>query len=62
LSIFIWEHNGIKVIVSVFVDNIMLISKSKEKIAELKTQLASRFKLRDLGPTSFVLGVEVLCN
>jgi hypothetical protein len=62
LSIFIWERNGIKVIVPVFVDNILLVSKSKEKIAELKTQLASCFKLRDLGPTSFVLGVEVLCD
>jgi hypothetical protein len=61
-SIFIWERDGIKVIVPVFVDDIMLVSKSKEKIAELKTQLASCFKLRDLGPTSFVLGIEVLCN
>jgi hypothetical protein len=61
-SIFIWERNGIKVIVPVFVDNITLVSKSKEKIAELKTQLASCFKLRDLGPTSFVLDVEVLCD
>jgi hypothetical protein len=50
------------VIVPVFVDNITLVSKSKEKIAELKAQLASCFKLRDFGPTSFVLGIEVLCD
>jgi hypothetical protein len=59
-SLFIWDRDGVKVIVPVFVDDMMLVSKSKEKIAEIKAQLASCFKLRDLGPTSFVLGVEVL--
>jgi hypothetical protein len=58
-SVFIWEKNGVKVIVPVFVDGITLASKSKEKIAEIKSLLAQRFKLRDLGPTSFLLGVQI---
>jgi hypothetical protein len=57
LSVFIWEKDGVNVIVPVFVDDITLASKSKEKIAEIKGLLAQRFKLRDLGPTSFLLGV-----
>jgi hypothetical protein len=56
---FIWEKDGVKVIVPVFVDDITLASKSKEKIAEIKGLLAQRFKLRDLGPTSFLLGVQI---
>jgi hypothetical protein len=35
------------------------LPKSKEKIAEIKGLLAQRFKLRDLGPTSFLLGVQI---
>jgi hypothetical protein len=58
-SVFIWEKDGVKVIVPVFVDDITLASKSKEKIAEIKGLLAQRFKLRDLGPTSFLLGVQI---
>jgi hypothetical protein len=59
LSVFNWEKDGVKVIVPVFVDNIMLVSKSKEKIAEIKGLLAQHFKLRDLSPTSFLLGVQI---
>jgi hypothetical protein len=59
LSVFIWEKDGVKVIVPVFVDDITPASKSKEKIAEIKGLLAQRFKLRDLGPTSFLLGVQI---
>jgi hypothetical protein len=58
-SVFIWEKDGVKVIVPVFVDDITLASKSKEKIAEIKGLLAQHFKLRDLGPTSFLLGVQI---
>jgi hypothetical protein len=35
-SIFIWEQDGVKVILPVFVDDITLASKSKDKIKELK--------------------------
>jgi hypothetical protein len=58
-SVFIWEKDGVKVIVPVFVDDITLASKSKEKIAEIKGLLAQRFKLRNPGPTSFLLGVQI---
>jgi hypothetical protein len=61
-SVFIWEKDGVKVIVPVFVDVITLTSKSKEKIAEIKSLLAQRFKLRNLGPTLFLLGVQIDCE
>jgi hypothetical protein len=59
LLVFIWERDGVKVIVPVFVDDIMHASKLKEKIAEIKGLLARHFKLRDLEPTLFLLGVEI---
>src|SRR6201986_4222881 len=36
-----------------------LVSKSKEKIAKLKEELKKHFKLRDLGGTSFLLGIKM---
>jgi hypothetical protein len=61
-SVFIWAKDGVQVICPVFVDNITFASKSKAKIAELKTAIAKHFKLRNLGPTTFHLGLEIIRN
>jgi hypothetical protein len=62
-SIFIWAKDGVQVICPVFVNDITFASKSKAKIAELKAAaIAKHFKLHDLGPTTFQLGVEIICN
>jgi hypothetical protein len=61
-SIFIWAKDGVQVICPVFVDNITFASKSKAKIAELKTAIAKHFKLRNLGLTTFQLGIEIIRN
>jgi hypothetical protein len=61
-SIFVWEDADSKVIVPVFVDDITLASKSKPKIQMLKALLAKHFKLRNLGASKQLLGVEILCN
>jgi hypothetical protein len=50
------------VIVPVVVDDITLASTSKTKIQDIKQELAKHFKLRDLGPTTFQLGVEIICD
>jgi hypothetical protein len=58
-SVFVWAKDGVRVIVPVFVDDITFASKDKAKIQELKLELGKHFKLRDLGATSFLLGVEI---
>jgi hypothetical protein len=58
-SVFIWEKDSVKVIVPIFVDNITLASKSKEKIAEIRGLLAQCLKLHNLGPTLFLLCVQI---
>jgi hypothetical protein len=60
--IFIWANDNVCVICPVFVDNITFASKSKAKIAELKAAIAQHFKLHNLGPTTFQLGVEITCK
>jgi hypothetical protein len=61
-SIFIWAKDGVQVICPVFVNDITFASKSKAKIAELKATIAKHFKLRDLGPTMFQLGIKIIRN
>jgi hypothetical protein len=58
--IFIWANNNMRMICPVFVNNITFVSKSKARIAELKVAIAEHFKLRNLGPTMFQLGVEIM--
>ncbi len=59
-SVYVWERQGSKVIVPVFVDDITIACRSKDAIAEVKALLGKEFKLRDLGPTKFLLGVEII--
>jgi hypothetical protein len=54
------KNRGAPCFQHIFVDNITFASKSKSKIAMLKVELAKHFKLRNLGPTTFQLGVEVI--
>jgi transposase InsO family protein len=58
-SFYIYEHNGVKILVPVYVDDLTLASKSKSALVKLKADLASNFKIRDLGPTEFILGIKV---
>jgi Reverse transcriptase (RNA-dependent DNA polymerase) len=61
-SLYIYDRDNIKVIVPVFVDDITLASASEKALDNFVTELAKHFKLRDLGPTSFLLGVEIHRN
>ena len=58
-SVWVYDREGVRIILPVFVDDMTLVSKSKEKIADLKEELKKHFKLCDLGPTEFLLGVKV---
>lgn len=43
----------------VYVDNLLLASKSIETIRKVKTELHAVFKLKDLGPISEILGMQI---
>jgi len=53
---------GEQVIVAVYVDDIILCAKSIVKMNEIKKLLSNRFKVKDLGPLNYFLGVRVVQN
>ena len=59
-SIFIYERNGVRIIVPVFVDDIIIAAKCKATTDTVVKELAKHYKLRDLGETTFFLGVEIM--
>ena len=58
-SLFMYDRDNIKVIVPVFVDDITLASKSNDTLDSFVIELQKHFKLRDLGETTFLLGVAI---
>ncbi|GLB43908.1 putative encoded by [Lyophyllum shimeji] len=57
--LYIYDRDGIKVIVPVFVDDITLASKCIEALDKFVGELGTHFKLRDLGPTSYLFGIRI---
>ncbi|XP_056853064.1 uncharacterized mitochondrial protein AtMg00810-like [Raphanus sativus] len=48
-----------KRVVIVYVDDIMIASNDDDAFLQLKTLLRSEFKIKDLGPAQFFLGLEI---
>jgi hypothetical protein len=42
-----------------YVDNKLLIGNNKEIIQDVKTQLSSKFDMKDIGASNFILGMEI---
>ncbi|KAL7278649.1 hypothetical protein ACG7TL_007650 [Trametes sanguinea] len=61
-SVWVYLRDGVRIIIPVFVDDITIASKSKDSIQRVKDELRAHFKLRDLGPTSWLLGVKIERN
>ena len=58
--IYIRDDNGEIFIIAVHVDDLIMAGSTKEKIAEVKNKIASRFKAKDMGPLSYILGLQVI--
>lgn len=43
----------------IYVDDIIIASNNEEAAQSLKESLSRRFKMRDLGPVKYFLGIEV---
>ena len=46
-------------IIAVYVDDLIIITKTPEKMEEVKTSLAARFKMKDLGKLHYCLGITI---
>lgn len=58
-SIYIWFGDGIRIILPVFVDDITITCIDKSKIEWVKKRLSEIFKVKELGATSYLLGIKV---
>ncbi|KAF7346239.1 Integrase catalytic domain-containing protein [Mycena sanguinolenta] len=60
-SVWVYETaaSGTRVIVPVFIDDMTIAAKSVEEVRAFIDELSKHFKLRDLGPTKWLLGVEI---
>ena len=47
------------VILSLYVDDILIARNSKEYILEIKGWLSSKFEIKDMGEATYILGVKI---
>ena len=45
--------------VALYVDDMLLVGNNMDLIKEVKHQLSSKFDIKDLGPTHFILGMDI---
>ena len=57
--IFIKTEESEKIIVAVYVDDLIIATKTNEKMEEVKKSLSSRFKMKDLGRLHHCLGITI---
>ena len=58
-SIWVYRKGDIRIIIPVYVDDMTVASKTTAQYLWVKGELEKHFKLRDLGSTSFLLGVHI---
>ena len=58
-SMFTRVHNDVIIVILVYVDDILVASNNLEAISKFKQFLHDQFKLKDLGPLKYSLGLKV---
>ena len=58
--VYVKRSEGSFIILSLYVDDILLAGNDKEFIKTIKEWLSSTFEMKDMGEESFVLGVKIL--
>ena len=59
-SIFYKVEDGTPIIVAIYVDDKLILSKSLDAINRLKGQLSQEYELTDLGEAHWILGMEII--
>jgi hypothetical protein len=58
-ALYIYQRDDVKIIMPVYVDDITFASNSQAALDKAVSDLSKHFKLRDLGDTSYLLGVGI---
>jgi ATP-binding cassette subfamily B (MDR/TAP) protein 1 len=54
-----FEKDDDIIIMLLYVDDMLVIVPNKDRVQELKAQLAREFDIKDLGPTNKILGMQI---
>nr|GEX12139.1 retrovirus-related Pol polyprotein from transposon TNT 1-94 [Tanacetum cinerariifolium] len=55
-------QDGSFIYLFLYIDDMLIASQSLDEIERLKTQLKSKFKMKDLGEAKMILGIEIVTN
>ncbi|CAL9020273.1 unnamed protein product [Prunus brigantina] len=58
-SLFIYNSHGVYILLLIYVDDILITGNQSNKVQSLITSLSKAFAMKDLGPLSYFLGIEV---
>ena len=58
--VYIRNNNEQKTIIAVYVDDLVIIANLESDVKKVKTALANRFQMKDLGELHYCLGINVL--
>ncbi len=58
-SIWVYKREDEHIIIPVFVDDMTIATRTPKDVSKVIDDLKKHFKLRNLGPTSYLLGVEI---
>jgi hypothetical protein len=61
-AVYIYACSECRIIVPVFIDDIILAGTTKEENDKMVAELQKYFKLCDLGATEFLLGIAITRN
>ena len=57
--VYVWRDKEKLALLSLYVDDILLASNSPDMMKETKFCLGSKFEMKDMGPTNYVLGIRI---
>ena len=57
--VYLYDHNGAKIYLTLYVDDLRLAGDDSNAISMVKEKLQKRFKMTDMGEASLVLGMEI---
>jgi transposase InsO family protein len=58
-SLYVWTNDNVKVIIPVYVDDLVLACNDRPALDFVKRELGNRFQMKDLGPAKLLLGLEI---
>ena len=54
-----WQGGIMKIILILYVDDLLLLGEDQSEIEDIKHQLGNLYQMKDLGPTSEYLGIKI---